>query len=103
MTVIFGGQSFTWHFLLAAVSFPLLGADFLESNALVVNLKQFCMQTERGVRLALEGPPAGSTFTLLGVRPAAAVVKGPTPVLSSSPVALEHRLSSFGSTTPALL
>jgi Reverse transcriptase (RNA-dependent DNA polymerase) len=102
MIVIFGGRSFTWHFLLAAVSFPLLGADFLESNALVVNLKQFCVQTESGVRLALEVPPAGSTFALLGVRLAAAAVQGPTPVHSSAPAALHHRLSATGSPPSAL-
>ena len=37
-TVKFGGQEFTWPFLRAAVQFPLLGADFLRTNKLMVDL-----------------------------------------------------------------
>jgi hypothetical protein len=34
MNLHFGGQVFTWNFLLAAVLFPLLGADFLNKQQL---------------------------------------------------------------------
>ena len=37
-TVKFGGQEFRWPFLRAAVQFPLLGADFLRANKLLVDL-----------------------------------------------------------------
>ncbi|KAL6483353.1 hypothetical protein MHYP_G00082250 [Metynnis hypsauchen] len=35
----FGGQRFTWNFVLAKVSTPLLGADFLSANNLLVDIK----------------------------------------------------------------
>ncbi|KAL6490077.1 hypothetical protein MHYP_G00004220 [Metynnis hypsauchen] len=35
----FGGQRFTWNFVLAKVSTPLLGADFLCANNLLVDIK----------------------------------------------------------------
>ncbi|KAL7857065.1 hypothetical protein SRHO_G00159640 [Serrasalmus rhombeus] len=35
----FGGQRFTWPFVLAKVSTPLLGADFLCANSLLVDVK----------------------------------------------------------------
>lgn len=41
----FNGQSFTWEFVLADVSRPLLGADFLCTNGLLVdvkNLSNYC-------------------------------------------------------------
>ena len=38
LTLSFSGRSFTWTFLLAAVDFPILGADFLRHFRLVVDL-----------------------------------------------------------------
>lgn len=38
LTLHFGSDAFTWDFVLANVSRPLLGADFLRSNALLVDL-----------------------------------------------------------------
>jgi hypothetical protein len=37
MTVFFGGERYTWSFLLAAVQFPILGVDFLWANSLIVD------------------------------------------------------------------
>jgi hypothetical protein len=37
MAVFFGGQRYTWSFLLAAVQFPILGVDFLRANSLIVD------------------------------------------------------------------
>ncbi|CAL9689822.1 unnamed protein product [Knipowitschia caucasica] len=37
--VCFGGQRFTWDFVTADVSFPLLGADFLCAQGLLVDVK----------------------------------------------------------------
>ena len=36
--VCFGGQRFTWDFVVAAVTFPLLGADFLCAHNLLVDV-----------------------------------------------------------------
>ena len=38
VTVCFGGQRFTWDFVVAAVTFPLLGADFLCAHNLLVDV-----------------------------------------------------------------
>jgi hypothetical protein len=40
MTMTFGGKSFSWSFLLAAVDFPILGADFLSHFGLLVDLQK---------------------------------------------------------------
>jgi transposase InsO family protein len=40
MTMTFGGKSFSWSFLLAAVDFPILGADFLSHFGLIVDLQK---------------------------------------------------------------
>jgi hypothetical protein len=39
MAVKFGTVVYKWKFLLAAVTFPLLGADFLRNFCLVVDLQ----------------------------------------------------------------
>jgi hypothetical protein len=41
VVVKFSGSVYQWKFLLAAVAFPLLGADFLASFKLVVDLHLF--------------------------------------------------------------
>jgi hypothetical protein len=101
--VKFGTQSFTWRFLLAAVSFPLLGADFLRHFKLVVDLSQFCVYKRGGKPIKMVAPPAAGNFSLVGIRPAPVEPtpgSGPGP---SSPSAPRHRLSSHGSTPSALL
>ncbi len=35
--MFFGGERYTWSFLLAAVQFPILGVDFLRANSLIVD------------------------------------------------------------------
>jgi Reverse transcriptase (RNA-dependent DNA polymerase) len=72
VAVNFGGRFFRWRFLLAAVAFPLLGADFLQRFALTVDLHSFCVRPAAGKPIKMEEPPAGCAFALLGVRPAAA-------------------------------
>jgi hypothetical protein len=70
--VCFGGEQFRWHFLLAAVAFPLLGADFLVIFKLVVDLASFNVRTPAGKLLQLQSPPVGRAFALLGVQAAVA-------------------------------
>jgi hypothetical protein len=95
--VIFGGRKFKWSFLLAAVAFPLLGADFLEHFALTVNLKEYIVKARGSPPIKLVAPPAGSANALVGIRPAARSCS-PTSALPlrlslfSSTVALRHRL-----------
>jgi hypothetical protein len=97
LLVDFGGQQFRWQFLLAAVAFPLLGADFLAAFSLIVDLKQFVVYRRGSQKIQLEAPPAGSAFALVGVRPAAAAAAGQQ---SSSSSALHlHSSSGTGSST----
>jgi hypothetical protein len=35
--LIFGGRRYVWHFLLAAVKFPIVGVDFLKHFRLLVD------------------------------------------------------------------
>jgi hypothetical protein len=69
--VKFGGRVFCWKFLKAAVSFPLLGADFICHFAFIVDMAKFCVRTKNGHTSGLVAPPASSNFALLGVQPAA--------------------------------
>jgi hypothetical protein len=48
MAVKFGSVVYKWKFLLAAVAFPLLGADFLRSFRLVVDLHLFAVYSKGG-------------------------------------------------------
>jgi hypothetical protein len=70
--VKFGGTVYQWKFLLAAVAFPLLGADFLASFKLVVDLHLFSVYKKGGKPVQMVAPPAASAFALMGVQPAAA-------------------------------
>jgi len=72
-TVKFGGKTFEWSFLLAKVSFPIVGADFLRRFDLMVDLKRMTLvHGARGWKLGLVAPPQGSTFAALGIAPAPA-------------------------------
>ena len=42
-----GGRVFKWHFLKAAVSFPILGADFLQGFDLLVDLTEMSVGSRR--------------------------------------------------------
>jgi len=66
-----GHHSFEWSFLLAAVAFPIIGADFLATFDLKINLKK--MQLEHGVQqwtLHIATPPPSSMFAAIAVHPA---------------------------------
>ncbi len=43
MAVFFGGERYTWSFLLAAVQFPILGVDFLRANSFIVDAAAGCL------------------------------------------------------------
>jgi hypothetical protein len=65
------GRVFEWNFLLAAVAFPLVGADFLIHFRLMVDLARARLQhTDHGWTLPLAAPPQGSLFAAIGVQPA---------------------------------
>jgi hypothetical protein len=105
MAVKFGATVYRWKFLLAAVAFPLLGADFLRSFRLVVDLHLFSVYSKGGKPIQMVAPPAGSTTSLIGVQPAAAAAvpsstPGPGPG-SSTPSPLQHRLDRVGSSPSA--
>ncbi len=55
----FNGQRFSWEFVLADVSRPLLGADFLCTNGLLVDVKNCCLVTAEGFNVL---PCSRSTF-----------------------------------------
>jgi hypothetical protein len=99
-TVRFGGRRFMWRFLLAAVAFPLLGADFLANFRMVVDLHNYCVKLGRDGQLQMVAPPAGNSFASVGVRPAVAV---PVAASDTSTPTLHRRLYTSGSTPSALL
>jgi hypothetical protein len=98
MAVKFGSVVYQWKFLLAAVAFPLLGADFLKNFKLVVDLHSFSVYSKGGKPVQMVAPPAGSTFLLVGVQPAAAAAVPSPSSGTSPPSALQYRLSFTGST-----
>ena len=69
-TVTVGRTRFKWTFLLAAISFHIVGADFLENFGLMVDLRRRRLVAESGEIYNLVSPPAQSTFAAVGVRPA---------------------------------
>jgi len=71
--VRFGGRNFEWSFLLAQVSFPIIGADFLRAFDLLVDLNRMQLVSGRhGWAVPMVAPPPGSTFAApLGVAPVA--------------------------------
>ena len=70
-TVHVGHTSFQWTFLLAAISFHIVGADFLENFGLSVDLKRRRLVDEDNQIIELAAPMPQSTFAMIGVRPAA--------------------------------
>ena len=95
-----GGRVFRWHFLKAAVSFPILGADFLQGFDLLVDLTEMKLLTRSGKFLRLMAPPKGSVAATNGIR-----LAGPQSLnglYTSTPSALQQHLYNFGSTTAAL-
>lgn len=122
-TVKAGGISFQWNFLLADIAFHIIGADFLSHFALTVDLRSRCLMAQDKKTFVLHAPIAGSTFAMIGVRPATkerekmasvkrpeacvrrpeASVKRPQPEsllynCGSTTTALHHHLYNYGST-----
>ena len=90
-----GGLSYKWIFLLAAVAFPILGADFLGNFDLLVDLHRCRLidgKTRKAIKLTT--PPVNSVFASIGIQPSSES--------SSSPSALHHRLSNNGSSPSPL-
>ena len=112
------GRSYKWTFLLAAVAFPILGADFLQQFDLLVDLKRGRLINGGSPGfIQLKAPPINSVFATIGVQPAAqppaqpATAGGGKPTTAGNsqltvgtapPPSLQHRLYNFGSTTSAL-
>ena len=68
-TIRVAGRDFTWRFLLAAVAFPIVGADFLRSFKLMVDLAGMrLVHSQAGWHVPLTSPPAGSTFAAVGIQ-----------------------------------
>jgi hypothetical protein len=105
MAVKFGTVEYKWKFLLAAVAFPLLGADFLRNFCLVVDLHLFAVYRKGGKHVKTVTPPAGSTASLIGVQPAAAAAvpsSSPGPGSGTSTTSPLHpRLDHIGSSPSA--
>ena len=61
------GRRFQWTFLLAAVAFPILGADFLRHFDLMVDLRRRRLVRPSGFTLPLATPPPGCPVAPIGV------------------------------------
>ena len=62
-TVQFGGRDFTWCFLKAAVKFPLIGADFLRSYKLLVDLEGENLTSKKsGYKISTTAVPSAGLF-----------------------------------------
>ena len=72
-----GGICFSWRFLRATVAFPILGADFLESFDLVMDLRCRLLLRKKGSHIQLVSPAGGSSFSKCGILPAAVLVVEP--------------------------
>ena len=96
-----GGNQYKWTFLLAAVAFPILGADFLGHFDLLVDLHRCRLingKTRNSIKLS--SPPVDSVFASIGIRRGGS---SSTPLqqlsnIGSPTAALQHRLSNTGST-----
>jgi len=71
---VVNGQQFKWRFLLADLSFPIVGADFLRHFKLAVDLASMqLIRNGGGPCIALQSPPAGSTLAAVGLQLAVGV------------------------------
>ena len=58
-----GGKDFTWCFLKAAVKFPLIGADFLRSYKLLVDLEEENLISKKsGYKISTTAMPSAGFF-----------------------------------------
>ena len=62
-----GGICYSWRFLRAKVAFSILGADFLESFDLVVDLCHRRLIRKKGGHIQLVSPVGGSSFSKCGI------------------------------------
>lgn len=95
-----GKRTFVWKFLLAAVAFPLVGADFLGFFKLMVDLAR--MRLQHGGQqwtIPLAAPPFGSLFAVIGVQPADPGLSSPSSSPSPSRGELAGPPAATGSTT----
>jgi hypothetical protein len=61
-----GGRPFEWKFLLADVTFPILGVDFLRANRLAVDVgRNALIDTANGDTFSLIGQPSGHTASVM--------------------------------------
>ena len=101
-TLKVGSKTFTWSFLQAAISFHIVGADFLSHFGLSVDLKHLKLLSDSGRRYSLSAAPVGSVFASIGLQE---VVSSPPLVhigsTDGSSTALPHRLDHNGSPTSA--
>jgi hypothetical protein len=82
LTVSFSGHSFKWTFLLADVEAALLGADFLRSNKLLVDLNAGCLVSTVTLQRFGDGLDGGG-------------VSGVFSVMEATPPRLRALLSEF--------
>jgi hypothetical protein len=75
------GRKFTWSFLRAAVSFPIIGIDFLIHHGLLLDAARGRLSAaSSGAYFPLSRQPSGPTAAILLPEPAA--VAAPAPAAS---------------------
>ena len=63
-----GGRSFSCNLLMADVSFPILGADFLGQHRMMVDLAAMQLVDKQGWRIQLATAPRVPLMTTIGVQ-----------------------------------
>ena len=92
----FSGRTFQWPFLRAAVSFPILGVDFLIANRLLVDAAgNRLLDAATGDALLTAGRPSGPTASVVlpAATPSTPPLLGPGP-RKSPPAAASPLLGS---------
>jgi len=83
--LVFSGRRFKWRFLLAAVSFPILGIDFLQEFNLLVDVAgRRLVSASTGEKLLLAARSSGPTAAVLLPADAGRVL-APSPPSASPP------------------
>jgi len=68
-TIIAAGRPFTWKFVKAAVSFPIIGSDFLHYFNFRIDVRQKVLLGPGEIRIPLSSPTAGCTAAPVGAVP----------------------------------
>ena len=92
-TLFSANHRFSWKFLLAAVAFPILGADFLENFDLMVDLKRRHLIRANRFYVELSAPPPGCNAAPIGV-----VADDKTSTTSSAAPSSSSPSGGYGST-----